>query len=201
VEALFDRVRAEHDGLDVLVNNAWGGYEAYDGATFTASFWEQPVTRWDSMFTAGVRATLVTSRFAAPVMIARRRQRRPGLIAATIAWAFDEYLGNLYYDAAKASIARIAFGMAEELRSHSIASVALAPGFMRTERVLAVHAKEPFDLGPTESPMYVARAVAALATDPDVMKYTGRILTAAELARVYGFTDVDGSQPEAFRLS
>jgi NAD(P)-dependent dehydrogenase (short-subunit alcohol dehydrogenase family) len=194
VEALFARVRAERVRLDLLVNNAWGGYEGY-GDDFTAPFWEQPLERWRAMFDAGARAQFVSSRFAAPLLL-----ERGGLIVGTVAWAFGDYLGNLIYDAAKATVARLAFGMAQELRPYGVASVALAPGFMRTERVLAVHAAKPFDLSGTESPAYVARAVAALAADPDVLEKTGRLLTAGELAREYGFTDEDGSQPEPFRL-
>ena len=197
VEALFARVRREQEGLDLLVSNAWGGYERYTEARFDAPFWEQPLWRWDAMFTAGARAHIVTARLAAPLMLPRRR----GLIVGTVAWAFDAYLGNLIYDAAKAAAVRMAFGMAHELRPHGIAAVALTPGFMRTERVLAVHAETPFDLSATESPEYVARAVVALADDPEVMRRSGRVWTAGELAREYGFTDADGRQPEPFRIS
>jgi NAD(P)-dependent dehydrogenase (short-subunit alcohol dehydrogenase family) len=197
VEALFERVQAEQGRLDLLVNNAWGGYESYDGAGFVAPFWEQPLTRWDAMFTAGVRTHFVSSRYAAPLMI----ERGSGLIISTVAWAFGDYLGNLYYDVAKAAVIRMAFGMARELMPHNVAAIVLAPGFMRTERVLAAHAAEPFDLGPTESPAYIGRAVRALAADPDKIAKSGQILTAGESAREYGFTDVDGRQPEPFRLS
>ena len=197
VAALFARVREERGRLDLLVNNAWGGYEAYDGATFDAPFWEQPVEqRWQGMFVAGVRAHLLASHHAAPLLLAGRR----GLIVGTVAWAFGRYMGNLFYDVAKAAIIRAMADMAEELRPHRVAAVALAPGFMRTERVLRAHAEHPFDLGVTESPSYLARAVAALASDPDVLRHTGKLLTAGELAREYGFTDVDGRQPEPFRM-
>ena len=196
VEALFARVRAEQGHLDLLVNNAWGGYERYDGRTFDAPFWEQPPSHWDGMFTAGVRTHFVASRFAAPLMI----ERGAGLIVGTVAWAFGEYLGNLYYDVAKAAIVRMAYGMAQELRPHGVAAVALSPGFMRTERVLAAHNAEPFDLGVTESPEYLGRAVAALAADPAVLAKSGRQLAVGDLAREYGFTDVDGRQPEPFRM-
>ncbi|MBV9282220.1 MAG: SDR family NAD(P)-dependent oxidoreductase, partial [Chloroflexi bacterium] len=188
VEALFARVEREQGRLDLLVNNAWGGYEQYSHAGFTAPFWEQPLRHWDGMFTAGVRAHLISTRFAAPLML----PRRSGLIVTTIAWAFDRYLGNLFYDVAKAAIIRMTFGLAEELRPHDIAAVALAPGFMRTERVMAEHARSPFDLGVTESPEYLGRAAAALAADPNVLARSGSVLTAGDLAREYGFTDVDG---------
>jgi NAD(P)-dependent dehydrogenase (short-subunit alcohol dehydrogenase family) len=200
VERLVERVRREGGRLDVLVNNAWGGYEAHDWRTFTAPFWEQPRARWDAMFTAGVRAHLVMSQLAAPLLLARSESDRPGLIASTIAWSFGRPLGNAVYDMAKAALVRLAAVTAEELRPHRVAAVAIAPGFMRTERVLAAHAAEPFDLSGTESPEYLGRALASLAGDPDVLLRTGETLTAGDLARAYGFTDLDGAQPEAFRL-
>ncbi len=197
VEALFARVREEQGRLNVLVNNVWGGYEGHDLATFTDPFWEQPLSkRWEGMYVTGVRAHFAASLLAAPLLI----EARHGLIVNTIAWSYGTYLGNLFYDTAKAAIARMALGMGRELRPHGVASIALACGFMRTERVLRAHAERPFDLSITESPEYAGRAVAALAADPDVLRHTGQTLAVGDLAREYGFTDTDGRQPEAFRL-
>jgi len=196
VEALFDRVREEQGRLDLLVNNVWGGYEHYEHGEFSAPFWEQPLRHWDGMFTAGLRAHFVASRLAASIMLPQPQ----GLIVNTVAWAFDAYLGNLFYDVAKAAMVRMAFGMAQELREHNITAVALAPGFMRTERVMAAHAKQPFDLRQTESPTYLGRAIVALASDGQVMRKSGELLTVGELAKEYGFCDVDDSQPPAFRM-
>jgi NAD(P)-dependent dehydrogenase (short-subunit alcohol dehydrogenase family) len=196
VRSLFTRVAAEQGRLDLLVNNVWGGYEGYLDAAFDAPFWEQPLARWERMFVAGVRAHFTASALAAPLML----PRRGGLIVSTVAWAFGRFTGNVMYDTAKAAIIRMMFGMAQELRPHGVAAVALAPGFMRTERVLGVHAVSPFDLSGTETPEYLGRAVAALAGDPRVMEKSGLVLTAGELAREYGFTDLDGGQPEPFRM-
>jgi NAD(P)-dependent dehydrogenase (short-subunit alcohol dehydrogenase family) len=104
----------------------------------------------------------------------------------------------VFYDTAKAAVNRAAWGVSRELRPHGVAAVALAPGFMRTERVMQAWAAQPFDLSITESPRYVARAVRALATDPDVMRHSGNVLYAGALAREYGFTDEDGTQPPVF---
>jgi NAD(P)-dependent dehydrogenase (short-subunit alcohol dehydrogenase family) len=196
VEALFARVRAEQGRLDLLVNNVWGGYEGLDLATFGAPFWEQPLRHWERMFTVGVRSHIIASRLAAPLMLSLKR----GLIINTTLWDRDKYLGNFFYDVAKAAVNRMTFGMARELRAHGIAVVALSPGFVRTERVMAAHAAHPFDLGMTESPEYIGRAVAALASDPGVMEKSGKILTVGDLAREYGFTDVDGRQVPPFRF-
>src|SRR5262245_28613436 len=150
VEALFARVSGEQGRLDLLVNNVWGGYERHDGARFIAPFWEQPLRHWSGMFECGVRAHLVASRLAVPLMLPGRR----GLIVHTTAWDRDKYLGNLFYDVAKAAVNRLAIGMARELQPHQVAVVALAPGFVRTERVLAAFAGAPRLPDNLESPEY-----------------------------------------------
>jgi NAD(P)-dependent dehydrogenase (short-subunit alcohol dehydrogenase family) len=198
VEALFNRI--ERDGrLDIVVNNAWGGYEGYDGKTwadgteFFAPFWEQSLQRWEGMFTAGVRSHLVASRCAVPLMLSQKQ----GLIVNTIAWDRDKYLGNLFYDMAKHAIARMTLAMARDLEPYKIAAVAVAPGFMRTERVLDA---PDVDLAQTESTEYIGRAIAALASDINVLELSGTVLTVGDLAVEYGFTDIDGRQIAAFRL-
>jgi NAD(P)-dependent dehydrogenase (short-subunit alcohol dehydrogenase family) len=125
----------------------------------------------------------------------------------TTFWDRDRYVpGNLLYDLAKSAMNRLAFGMAQELRPHGVASVAVSPGWMRTELILIghrtdeAHWRERPALARTESPRYVGRAVVALAADPRVLERTGRVLRVADLAREYGFTDVDGRQVEAFEL-
>lgn len=202
VRALFERVQRDEGRVDVLVNNAWGGHETFDGV-FEAPFWEHALGHWDSMFDRGVRNHVVASRLAAPLMVARRR----GLIATTTFWDRERYLaGNFFYDLAKATMNRLAFAIAEELRPHGVASVAVSPGWMRTELVLAGHQateqtwRDRPALARTESPRYLGRAIAHLAADPDVLAKTGRVLRVADLAREYGFTDIDGRVVEAFEL-
>lgn len=202
VASLIQRVQSEHGKLDLLVNNAWGGHETFDGV-FDAPFWQHPLAHWDSMIDRGVRNHLLAARAAAPLFVAQRR----GLVVATTFWDRDRYLrGNLYYDLAKAAITRLAFGIAQELRPHGVASLAVSPGWMRTELVLAGHQadetnwQERTALARTESPRYLGRAVAALAVDPDVMEKTGRVLRVADLAAEYGFTDVDGRRVPPFEL-
>lgn len=202
VRALFERVQREQGRLDLLVNNAWGGHESFDGV-FQAPFWERPMRHWDTMFDRGVRNHLLASRLAAPVLV---RQGR-GLIVTTTFWDRDRYLqGHLFYDLAKAAMTRLAFGMAQELRPHGVASVALSPGWMRTEFVLAghrtdeAHWQERPALARTESPRYLGRAVVALAADPEVLQRSGQVLRVGDLARHYGFTDIDGRWVPPFEL-
>jgi NAD(P)-dependent dehydrogenase (short-subunit alcohol dehydrogenase family) len=195
-EALFARVKEEQGHLDVLVNNVWGGYEQVDWSRFGAPFWEQLLRHWSGMLEAGVRAQLVATRLAVPLMLCHRR----GLIVHTTAWDRDQYLGNLVYDVAKAAVNRMAFGMARELQPYHVAVVALAPGFVGTERVLVAFAgagRVPENL---ETPEYSGRAVVALASNANVMAKSGRVLTVGQLAAEYGFTDVDGRQWPPFQI-
>jgi len=198
VERLFARVQHEQGRLDLLVNNAWGGYEQHDYRKFTAPFYEQPLRHWDGMFTAGVRAALVASRFAASLMLPQRH----GLIVNITAWDRDKYLVNVFYDVAKGAINRMTYGIARDLRQHNIAAVALAPGFIRTERVAAAFeaAGNKDYLNFTESPQYVGRAVVALASDQKVLAKSGKVLAVGDLAEEYGFADVDGRRIPAFRI-
>jgi NAD(P)-dependent dehydrogenase (short-subunit alcohol dehydrogenase family) len=200
VRALFDRVAAERDGrLDLLVNDVWGGDPLSEWGT---PFWEQSIEKALEMQRLAVWTHLVTSRFGVPLMVARRR----GLVVEITDGAGSGYRGNLPYDLAKASAIRLAFGMAEELRPHGVAAVALTPGFLRSEAVLehfgvteanwrdAVARDEHFAF--SETPAFVGRAVVALASDPNVLARSGRALSSWELAREYGFTDADGSRPD-----
>ena len=203
VRSLFERVEREAGAVDVLVNNAWGGHEAFSMAAFGAPFWEQPLDQWEAMFDRGVRNHLVASRIAAPLFI---RQKR-GLIVTTTYWDRGGYLrGNLLYDLAKAAMVRLAFSTAEELRPHGVASLAVSPGWMRTEFVLAGHKADETTwrdvpaLASTESPRYVGRAVAALAADPEVMRRSGGVHRVGDLAVEYGFTDIDGRVVPPFEI-
>jgi dehydrogenase/reductase SDR family protein 1 len=189
VEALFAQLQAEQGRLDLLVNNIWGGYEqmSENGEwTWERSFWEQPVWRWEAMFHAGVRAHFVASRLAAPLMI----QQRSGLMVTISFWAAQKHIGNLIYGMAKAATDKFAADSAEELRPYDVASVALYPGLVRTEAVM--ENAEWLDLSNSESPQFVGRAVAALASDPAKMQRSGKILLTAQLGLDYGFVDIDG---------
>jgi NAD(P)-dependent dehydrogenase (short-subunit alcohol dehydrogenase family) len=195
-EALFAQVAREQGQLDILVNNVWGGYEHFaDGTEFWTErgFWDAPLSRWDSMFAAGVRAHYVSGVLAVPLMLPQKR----GLIVNTSFFAAQKDDAGVAYGVAKAADDRMAALMAHELHPHGIAAVSLYPGLVRTEGVL--RAAEHFDLSNSESPQFLGRAVAALAADPQVLAKSGRWLVAAELAEEYGFTDTDGKRPASCR--
>jgi dehydrogenase/reductase SDR family member 1 len=198
VEAAFQRIARETHGIDVLVNNVWGGYERMvENGEFTwpKPFWEQPLWRWDAMFSAGVRAHYHASRLAVPGMIAQRS----GLIVNISFWAAQKHIGNVPYGVSKAATDKLTADIAAELKPHGVAAVSLYPGLVRTEKVM--EAAQYLDLSNSESPDFIGRAVAALAADSDVLRHTGKILVAAALAIEYGFTDIDGHTPRPLRLA
>jgi NAD(P)-dependent dehydrogenase (short-subunit alcohol dehydrogenase family) len=191
IDALIERVAEDQAGLDVLVNCAWGGYETYDHAGFSAPFWEAEFSaRWEAMFTAGVRATMATTHRALPLLL----EADHALVVNIGAWDRGRYLGALIYDTAKAAIVRFTAALAHELRSREVAVVAVFPGFTSTERVLIAGARG------LESPEYTGRGVRALVEDPEVLRRSGGGYRIGDLAVEYGFTDTDGSQPAPFEL-
>jgi NAD(P)-dependent dehydrogenase (short-subunit alcohol dehydrogenase family) len=187
VRALFDRVRAEQGQLDLLVSNAWGGYER---EVRVEPFWQLDPAHLDLMIKAGLRSHLLSVQRAAPLLMATG----DALVVLTT-WAVGaQYHEHLYYDVIKTAINRIPVGIAAELRPHNVTAMAVSPGWMRTESMdlSAAQAAE------TESPEFVGRAIAALAADPDVIRHTGTLRTVVELAAEYGFTDVSGRPTSGF---
>ena len=194
--AVITRIRSEQGRLDVLVNSTWGGYERFtDGSDFNPGpFWEQPLALWDSMHRIGLRAHYVTSALAAPLMI----ESGPGLIVSLSSFAGQVFVPPVPYGVAHAAIDRLARDMAEDLRPYGITSVSLYPGLVLTEGV--VQNLQYFEHETNrETPLFVGRAVAALARDPDRERLTGRWLVAAEVAAAYGVTDEHGVLPESNR--
>jgi NAD(P)-dependent dehydrogenase (short-subunit alcohol dehydrogenase family) len=200
VAALFRRVASEQDGrLDLLVNDIWGGDPL---AVWGRPFWEHPLDDGLRMQQLAVWTHVITSWHAAPLMVARRR----GLVVEVTDGVSPDYRGSFFYDLAKSSVIRLALAQAQELRPHGVAAVALTPGFLRSEAMLdhfgvtaatwrdAVASDPHF--AASETPAYIGRAVVALAADPGIMDRSGRALSTWELAREYGFTDADGSQPD-----
>jgi dehydrogenase/reductase SDR family protein 1 len=198
VVSAFEAVIREANAIDILVNSVWGGYEGMveNGAfTWNKPFWEQPLWRWDAMFNAGVRASYQATQLAAPVMM----KRQQGLIVNISFWAAQKHIGNVAYGVSKAATDKMTSDMAVELKSHGITVVSLYPGLVRTEKVM--EAAQWLDLSNSESPDFIGRAVAALASDPDALRHTGKVLVAAALANDYGFTDIDGKSPRALTLA
>jgi NAD(P)-dependent dehydrogenase (short-subunit alcohol dehydrogenase family) len=197
VEKVFQQVAQESGRLDVLVNNAWGGYsqmEHYGEFTWLKPFWEQPFWRWDAMFDGGVRAAYVASAFATRRMVEQKR----GLIVNISYWAAQKYMSNVAYGAAKAAVDKMTADMAREAREFNIAVISLSPGLVRTESVL--RAAEYFDMSNSESPQFTGRVIAALAGDPHVMSTTGQVWVGAALAQEYRIQDIDGRQPRPLTL-
>jgi NAD(P)-dependent dehydrogenase (short-subunit alcohol dehydrogenase family) len=210
VEGLATRVRDEQGRLDVLVNDIWGA-EVLKGGP---SQWNTPI--WDHDLEAGLRILrlavdthLVTSHHLLPLLIDRPGGLLVEVTDGTNDYNADHYRISVYYDLAKAAVNRMAFALAHEVGSRGATALSLTPGWLRSEamldayRVTEANWRDATKIQPhfaiSETPAYVGRAVAALAADPDVTRWNGRSLSSGELARIYGFTDVDGSQPDAWR--
>jgi NAD(P)-dependent dehydrogenase (short-subunit alcohol dehydrogenase family) len=200
VRALVDRIAREQDGrLDVLVNGVWGGDPLTD---WEHPLWEQDLDTGLRLLRQAVETHIVTSRFALPLLVNRRR----GLVVEVTDGNTARYRGSFFYDIAKSTVIRLAQAQAAELAPHGVTAVALTPGFLRSEAVLDHlgvtaetwrEADDPHFLK-SETPHYLGRAIAALASDPDVARHNGRALSTGPLAREYGFTDLDGTQPDFY---
>jgi NAD(P)-dependent dehydrogenase (short-subunit alcohol dehydrogenase family) len=205
VAALVRRIDREHGALDVLVNDIWGATKM----EWDATVWESDLDYGLHTLRLAIDTHAITSHFALPLMI-----RRPGGLVVevtdgTAEYNAENYRVSFFYDLAKAANIRMAFALAHELRPHGSTAVALTPGWLRSEAMLEAFGvteanwRDATERIPhfaiAESPAFVGRAVAALAADPDAMRWSGLALSSGQLARVYGFTDTDGSQPDAWR--
>ncbi|HEX6360001.1 SDR family oxidoreductase [Actinophytocola sp.] len=208
VSALTKRIDDDHGRLDILVNDIWGG-DVYLN-NFGQKLWEHSLEGGLRMLRLGIDTHAITSHFALPLLI-----RRPGGLVIEMTDGTAEYNANyradvgFFYDLVKVSVQRMALAQSEELRQHGGTAVALTPGWLRSEAMLEIYgvtesnwrdatAKVPHFVI-SESPTFVGRAAAALAADPDVSRWNGKCLSSGQLAKVYDFTDLDGSRPDAWR--
>jgi NAD(P)-dependent dehydrogenase (short-subunit alcohol dehydrogenase family) len=207
VEALVQRIEAEQGRLDVLVNDIWGGEKL---AEWNTPVWEHDLAGGLRMLRLAIDTHLITSHFALALLI-----RRPGglvveMTDGTLEYNAANYRLSTFYDLAKTAVIRLAFAQGKELAPHGCTAVALTPGWIRSEMMLDNYgvteanwrdgaATNPHFAAISESPRFVGRAVAALAADPDVQRRNGGSFSSGGLAREYGFTDVDGSQPDCWR--
>ena len=198
VEALVQRIGAESRRLDVLVNDVWGGDELTE---FGQPFWQLSPENGRRMLEQAVFSHVVTARYATPLLVGGGG----GLIVEITDGDSYHYRGNLFYDLVKTAVIRLAFDFAYELRRKNVAAVAVTPGFLRSEAMLdrfgvteanwqAAAAKDPH-FAYSETPLFVGRAVAALAGDADIMRRSGRVFSSWGLSDEYGFIDADGSRP------
>lgn len=199
VAGIFAQIEADQGRLDILVNDVWGGDSLID---WSAAFWQVEPESARTLFERSLLSHLLTAQRAAPMMI---RQGR-GLIVEVGDGDSAGYRGQLLYDFVKAGVIRLAYAMAWDLRGTGVTSLAISPGFLRSEAMLDQFgvtestwregiARDPF-FAESETPQFVGRAIAALAADPEVARKAGGSYFAADLAREYGFTDVDGRTPD-----
>lgn len=206
VKALVERIDREQGRLDLLVNDIWGGDQLF---SWTDTLWEHSLDTGLRILRLAVDTHIITSHYALPLLI-----REPGglvieMTDGTAEYNASKYRVSFFYDLAKASVLRMAFAQAQELAPHGATAVALTPGWLRSEMMLDHYGvteetwRDALSTVPhfaiSETPAFVGRAVAALAADPDVARWNGLSLSSGQLAQVYGFTDVDGSRPDAWR--
>jgi len=196
-EALFNEVVNKNGKVDILVNNAWGGgIHSMQSYFFNTPFWEQPVSIWDDHYVVGVRSNYVASRLAAKIMA----NQKEGIIINISFFGGKRYFNNVAYGVSKATVDRMSKDMAIELKDYNVRVFSLYPGQVSTEGMLE-YAKysEDLDISGMESPQFIGRCVAALANDRNIIKESGKILIAAEVAEKYGIKDIDGKQPKSLR--
>jgi NAD(P)-dependent dehydrogenase (short-subunit alcohol dehydrogenase family) len=206
VARLVDRIEQDHGRLDVLVNDIWGSEDLFD---WKAPVWEHDLDDGLRLLRLAVDTHLITSHFALRLLI-----RNPGGLVVEVTdgtadYNAEHYRVTMFYDLAKTAVIRLAWAQAQELREHGCTAVALTPGWMRSELMLEHHGvteanwRDATEHAPhfciSESPRFVGRAVAALAADPDALRWNGQSLSSGQLAREYGFTDTDGTRPDCWR--
>jgi NAD(P)-dependent dehydrogenase (short-subunit alcohol dehydrogenase family) len=207
VQGLVERIDREQGRLDVLVNDVWGGDPL---AEWNKPVWEHSLQKGLRLLRLAVDTHIITSHFAIPLLISK-----PGGLVVEITDGTAEYNVNyrgtvgLYYDLAKVSAIRLALVQADELGPHGATALSLTPGWLRSEMMLEIYGVSEANwrdatahtphFAISETPAFVGRAVAALAQDPEVSRWNGKSLSSGQLAKVYGFTDLDGSQPDCWR--
>src|SRR5919107_364790 len=206
VRTLVGRIEDEQGRLDVLVNDVWGAERLFE---WNVPVWEHSLERGLRMLRLAIDTHIITSHFALPLLIKNEGGLVVEMTDGTAEYNEKNYRNSLFYDLAKTSVIRLAWAQARELAPHGGTAVALTPGWLRSEMMLDLFgveesnwrdatAREPH-FAISETPRYVGRAVAHLAADPEVARFNGRSLSSGGLAREYGFTDLDGSQPDAWR--
>jgi len=206
VERLVARIRADQGRLDILVNDVWGGENLKE--------WNQPVWKHDlqnglRLLSLGVHTHLITAHFALALLIERPGGLLVEVTDGTAEYNAEHYRINPFYDLAKVAVTRMAWAHAKDLAPHGATSVSVTPGWLRSEMMLDTFGvteenwRDAMTKVPhfviSETPRFVGRAVVALAADPNRARWNGQSLSSGELAKAYGFTDVDGSRPDAWR--
>ncbi|MFD5654912.1 SDR family oxidoreductase [Streptomyces sp. NPDC127039] len=206
VAAVVDRIASEQARLDILVNDIWGGETLFE---WDSPVWEHDLDNGLRLLRLAVETHAITSHHALPLLL-----RRPGGLVVEVtdgtdAYNRDHYRNSFFYDLAKTSVLRMAFSLGHEVGPRGATAVALTPGWLRSEIMLdhfgvrEENWRDALDRVPhfaiSETPRYVGRAVTALAADPGVARFNGRSFSSGSLAGEYGFTDLDGSRPDAWR--
>jgi NAD(P)-dependent dehydrogenase (short-subunit alcohol dehydrogenase family) len=218
VKRLSDDIRRTHGRIDVLVNDIWGAEVLMGGPKeWNTPVWKHDLEKGLRILRLGVDTHLITSHHLLPLVITRPGGLLVEVTDGTLEYNATHYRLSTFYDLAKISVNRLAFSLGHELAAHAATAVSITPGWLRSEMMLdtygvseerwrdalapAASPQAPPGFAVSESPRYVGRAVAAVAADPDRHRWNQRSLTSGQLAVTYGFTDVDGSQPDVWKYT
>jgi NAD(P)-dependent dehydrogenase (short-subunit alcohol dehydrogenase family) len=204
IRQLFEQIDREQNGqLDILVNNVYAGVEALRKA-FGKSFWESEPSFWDAANNVGLRSHYVASIYAARMMT----KRKQGVIFTISSWGGTSYIFSIPYGVGKSACDRLAADMARELKQYHVTSLAIYPGIVGTEQITSFAKEQSSENGNSslfgdgynwETPLFTGRAIASLASDVNIIKYTGKIQVVAEVAKRYKFVDQNGNRPVSLR--
>lgn len=190
VEHLVRNIVDTHGKIDVLVNNAWGGHDSHDETVTGAEVWDEPMDQFRAMLLAGAYSDFVTSLTTLRVAMGPAGR---GIILTTT-WHTPEPPVWLPYEASKAAKNRLVYALGYHLQDKGIPVIAVAPGWMRTELMVASHSEREL-VGKTETPRFAARVVTELAADPAALRFTGQVVDVGDMAEIYNVDDLDGSRP------
>jgi NAD(P)-dependent dehydrogenase (short-subunit alcohol dehydrogenase family) len=212
VQGLAEQIRNDHGHIDVLVNDIWGGELLKGGpADWNTPIWEHDLDNGLRILRLAIDTHLITSHHLLPLLVDEPGGLLVEVTDGTAAYNASRYRISVFYDLAKVAVNRLAFSQGHELEPHGATAVAITPGSLRSEMMLdnfgvseenwrdALERPGPPEFALSESPRYIGRAVAALASDPERARWNQQSLTSGQLAQEYEFTDVDGSQPDVWR--
>jgi NAD(P)-dependent dehydrogenase (short-subunit alcohol dehydrogenase family) len=220
VKGLADRLRNEFGKIDILVNDIWGAEVLKGGPTeWNTPIWELDLDKGLRILRLAIDTHIITSKYLLPLLISESGGLLVEVTDGTTKYNASHYRISVYYDLAKVAVNRLAYSQGHELASRGATAVAITPGWMRSEMMLEnfgvsesnwrdaldpARAEKalpvaPHDFAFSETPRYVGRAIASLASDPERARWNQQSVTSGELAGVYGFTDLDGSSPDVWK--
>ncbi len=219
VEGLAARLQNDFGKIDILVNDIWGAEVLKGGpAEWNTPVWDHDLAKGLRILRLAIDTHIITSKYLLPLLISEPGGLLIEVTDGTTKYNASHYRISVYYDLAKVAVSRLAYSQGHELAPHGATAIAITPGWMRSEMMLEnfgvtednwrealdpARAEKnlpvaPPDFALSETPRYVGRAIASVALDPNRARWNQQSITSGELAKVYGFTDLDGTSPDVW---